>query len=150
MERSPQLLELLFDVHDTYTTKLRDTVNMKDPAELNELLEEMAGVADEIEDYLDNRPREKNTQALSHIYSNIQEIKHSAPRDKIIESAKCRNWAIMIFKMYPTVIDRNHLKTLIENTAEPVDGSVTPTLEDDDGEDEAVQEGDKPPSLVYS
>jgi|Laugresp1bdmlbsn_1035097.scaffolds.fasta_scaffold15549_3 hypothetical protein len=131
-------LNSLLDLHGTYAPRLRDTVNMKDPAELNELLEEMASVADEIEDYLDNRPREKNTEALAEIFSNIQEMKNFSPREQIIESAKCRNWAIMIFKMYPTVIDPKHLKTLIENTTEPVDGSVTPTLEDDDGEGEAV------------
>jgi hypothetical protein len=128
-------LNSLLDLHGTYAPRLRDTVNMKDPAELNELLEEMASVADEIEDYLDNRPREKNTEALAEIFSNIQEMKNFSPREQIIESAKCRNWAIMIFKMYPTVIDPKHLKTLIENTTEPVDGSVTPTLEDDDNED---------------
>ena len=114
-----QILKALFDLHGSL---VKSTVNMKDPDDLVALLNKFSHLSVEVQDYLDGNTATTNSKELSPIFSAIGDPSQLSPEAK----TNCRNWTIMMFETYPTVINEDHMVNLMKNAATLPDGPATP------------------------
>lgn len=123
--REEEILQALFDLHGSL---VKSTVNMKDPDDLTKLLNKFSVLSAQLQDYLDGHVTATNSQELSQVLSVIGDPSTLSPEAK----ANCRNWTIMMFETYPTVINEDHMMNLMKNAATLPDGPDASEAEDDE------------------
>ena len=125
MGREEEFLNAVFDLHESF---IKDTVNMKTGGDLVKLLETFENLSKEIQDYLDRVPSTTNSKELKPLFLGIGDPSTLTDEAKV----NCKNWTIMIFETYPTVIDRKHMMNLQKNASILTDGVSAAETEDTD------------------
>lgn len=126
------ILTALFDLHESL---VKDTVHMKTGGDLVELLQKFETLSSEIQDYLDHQPSTQNSKELEPLFEVIGDPSTLSDEAKV----NCKNWTIMMFETYPTVINREHMNNLRKNESTSTDGVPAAEAKDTD---ETVQTWD--------
>ena len=124
------ILKSLFDLHGSL---VKDTVHMKTGGDLVKLLEKFETLSNEIQDYFDRVPSTTNSKELEPLFQIIGDPSTLSDEARL----NCKNWTIMMFETYPTVITPAHFQNLAQNAATLTDGVPAAETEDTD-EDEGV------------
>ena len=115
MGQEEDILTALFDLHESF---VKDTVHMKTGGDLVELLKKFVTLSGEIQDYLDHQPSTQNSKELEQLFEVIGDPSTLSDEAKV----NCKNWTIMMFETYPTVINREHMVNLRKNASTSTDG----------------------------
>lgn len=106
---------------------------MKTGGDLVELLQKFETLSSEIQDYLDHQPSTQNSKELEPLFEVIGDPSTLSDEAKV----NCKNWTVMMFETYPTVINPKHMVNLRNNASTSTDG--VPEAKDTD---ETVQTWD--------
>jgi hypothetical protein len=129
-----EILKSLFDLHGSL---IKDTVHMKTGGDLVKLLEKFETLSNEIQDYFDRVQSTTNSKELEPLFQIIGDPSTLSDEARV----NCKNWTIMMFETYPTVINRDHMMNLQKNASTSTDGVPAAETEDTD-EDETMQTWD--------
>lgn len=119
------ILKSLFDLHGSL---LKDTVHMKTGGDLVKLLEKFETLSNEIQDYFDRVPSTTNSKELEPLFQIIGDPSTLSDEARL----NCKNWTIMMFETYPTVITPGHFQNLAQNAPTLTDGVPAAQTEDTD------------------
>jgi hypothetical protein len=128
-----EILKSLFDLHESL---VKDTVHMKTGGDLVNLLEKFETLSREIQDYFDRVPSTTNSKELEPLFQIIGDPSTLSDEARV----NCKNWTVMMFETYPTVINPGHMRNLEKFASTSTDGVPAVETEDTD-EDETMQTG---------